>query len=35
MAHITGFKRKFPILINLWLKIFAFPTLSPEQFECI
>ncbi|GAA0319098.1 hypothetical protein GCM10008967_07030 [Bacillus carboniphilus] len=34
IMYLTGFKRKVPIPIIPALKIFAFPTLSPEQFDC-
>jgi competence protein ComK len=34
VKYFTGYQRKVPIPINPKLNIFAFPTLSPEAFEC-
>lgn len=30
-----GYQQKVPIMIDPYQKIFAFPTTSPEQFDCI
>ncbi|RIW30746.1 competence protein [Bacillus salacetis] len=34
VKYYTGYQRKVPIAIKPQQNIFAFPTLSPETFEC-
>ncbi|WP_456274782.1 competence protein ComK [Bacillus sp. AK031] len=34
VKYYTGYERKVPIPINPKLNIFAFPSISPEAFEC-
>ncbi|OIJ16520.1 hypothetical protein BKP45_21180 [Anaerobacillus alkalidiazotrophicus] len=34
VVHLTGAKHKVPIPINQLEQIYAFPTHSPNQFEC-
>lgn len=34
VVYLTGAKNKVPIPISPWNKIYAFPTHSPQVFEC-